>query len=132
MAGFFEQLSDEDKQIVRSWSKTAKNSQHSRDIPAELFIGAKLGYYYGWQALIAFKLGYIIVEDINEKNEKVYIKAPYTFDDAVADVRSAEKVNYRVLVDNGDIIASANVASRDKDWTRKTIEYTNKIRKEMS
>ena len=132
MAGFFEQLSDKDKEVVRSWSKTAKNSQHERDIPAELFIGAKLGYYYGWQALIAFKLGYIIVEDVNDKGEKVYIKAPYTFEDAIADVRSAEKVNYRVLIDNGNIIASANVASRDKDWATKTIKYTNKIRKEMS
>lgn len=132
MAGFFEQLSDKDKEIVKSWSKSAKTSRHERDIPAELFIGAKLGYFYGWEALIAFKLGYIIVEDIRENGEKVLVKVPYTFDEAVADVRSAEKVNYRVLVDNGDIIASANVASRDKDWTRKTIEYTNKIRKEMS
>lgn len=132
MAGFFEQLSDKDKEVVRSWSRTAKSSQHERDIPAELFIGAKLGYYYGWQALIAFKLGYIVVEDINEKGERFYYKAPYTFDDAVADVRSAEKVNYRVLIDNGDIIASARVASGNRDWAEKTIKYTNKIRKEIS
>ena len=102
--------------------------QGKRDIPPELFIGAKLGFYYGWQALIAFKLGYITTID----DEGKPLKIPYTFDDAVADVRSAEKVNYRNLIDSGDIIASANVASRDKNWATKTIEYTNKLRKEYN
>lgn len=128
MAGLFEQLSDKDKAIVRSWSRNAQSSKHERDIPPELFIGAKLGFYYGWQALIAFKLGYITTVDDEGKT----IKIPYTFDDAVADVRSAEKVNYRNLIDSGDIIASANVASRDKNWATKTIEYTNKLRKEYN
>lgn len=128
MAGLFEQLSDKDKATVRSWSRNAQSSKHERDIPPELFIGAKLGFYYGWQALIAFKLGYITTIDDNGKT----IKIPYTFDDAVADVRSAEKVNYRNLIDSGDIIASANVASRDKNWATKTIEYTNKLRKEYN
>lgn len=128
MAGLFEQLSDEDKAKVRSWSRNAQSSRHERDIPPELFIGAKLGFYYGWQALIAFKLGYITTIDDEGKT----IKIPYTFDDAVADVRSAEKVNYRNLIDSGDIIASANVASRDRNWATKTIEYTNKLRKEYN
>lgn len=128
MAGLFEQLSDEDKAKVRSWSRNAQSSRHERDIPPELFIGAKLGFYYGWQALIAFKLGYITTIDDEGKPQKI----PYTFDDAVADVRSAEKVNYRNLIDSGDIIASANVASRDRNWATKTIEYTNKLRKEYN
>lgn len=128
MAGLFEQLSDEDKAKVRSWSRNAQSSRHERDIPPELFIGAKLGFYYGWQALIAFKLGYITTID----DEGKPLKIPYTFDDAVADVRSAEKVNYRNLIDSGDIIASANVASRDRNWATKTIEYTNKLRKEYN
>lgn len=128
MAGLFEQLSDEDKAKVRSWSRNAQSSRHERDIPPELFIGAKLGFYYGWQALIAFKLGYITTID----DEGKPLKIPYTFDDAVADVRSAEKVNYRNLIDSGDIIASANVASRDRSWATKTLEYTNKLRKEYN
>lgn len=128
MAGLFEQLSDEDKAKVRSWSRNAQSSRHERDIPPELFIGAKLGFYYGWQALIAFKLGYITTID----DEGKPLKIPYTFDDAVADVRSAEKVNYRNLIDSGDIIASANVASRDRNWATKTLEYTNKLRKEYN
>lgn len=128
MAGLFEQLSDEDKAKVRSWSRNAQSSRHERDIPPELFIGAKLGFYYGWQALIAFKLGYITTIDDEGKPQKI----PYTFDDAVADVRSAEKVNYRNLIDSGDIIASANVASRDRGWATKTLEYTNKLRKEYN
>lgn len=128
MASFFEQLSEEDKAKVRGWSRSARVSEHNRDIPPELFIGAKLGFYYGWEALIAFKLGYIVGIDDEGKPMKI----TYTFEDAIADVKSAEKVNYRNLIDSGDIIASANVSSRDSKWARNAINYTNKIRKEIN
>lgn len=128
MAGLLEQLSPEDQAKVKEWSKKAKTSVHERDIPPELFIGAKLGYYYGWEAKVAFGRGYNIGIDENGK----LIKIPYTFDEAVADVRSAEKVHYRKLIENGDIIASANISSRDKSWATETIKLTNKLRKEVS
>lgn len=128
MGSFYAELSDKDKETVKAWSERAKSSEHKRDIPPEYYIGAKLGFYYGWQALLAFKLGYVVGLDDNGKP----IKIPYTFNDAVADVRSAEKVNYRQLIDNGDIIASANIASRDTTWARNTIQRTNEIRKEIN
>lgn len=128
MAGLLEQLSPEDQAKVKEWSKKAKTSVHERDIPPELFIGAKLGYYYGWEAKVAFGRGYNIGIDENGK----LVKIPYTFDEAVADVRSAEKVHYRKLIENGDIIASANISSRDKNWATETIKLTNKLRKEVS
>lgn len=128
MAGLLEQLSPEDQAKVKEWSKKAKTSVHERDIPPELFIGAKLGYYYGWEAKVAFGRGYNIGIDENGK----LVQIPYTFDEAVADVRSAEKVHYRKLIENGDIIASANISSRDKNWATETIKLTNKLRKEVS
>lgn len=128
MAGLLEQLSPEDQAKVKEWSNKAKTSVHERDIPPELFIGAKLGYYYGWEAKVAFGRGYNIGIDENGK----LVKIPYTFDEAVADVRSAEKVHYRKLIENGDIIASANISSRDKNWATETIKLTNKLRKEVS
>lgn len=128
MPGLLEQLSPEDQAKVKDWSRKARTSVHERDIPPELFIGAKLGYYYGWEAKVAFGRGYNIGIDENGK----LVKIPYTFDEAVADVRSAEKVHYRKLIESGDIIASANISSRDKNWATETIKLTNKLRKEVS
>ena len=126
MAGLFEQLNAQDQAKVRSWSESARKSEHKRDIPPELFVGAKLGFYYGWEALLAFKLGYVITIDENGKS----IRIPYTFEDAVADATAADKVNYRNLIDNGDIIASANISSRNVEWAKSACQYSNKIRKE--
>lgn len=128
MAGFLEQLSEEDQAKVKAWSEKARRSEHERDIPPELFIGAKLGYYYGWEAKVAFGRGYNIGIDDDGK----LVKIPYTFTEAVADVRAAEKVHYRKLIENGDIIASANISSRDSHWASETIRITNQLRKEVS
>lgn len=128
MSGLLEQLSPEDQAKVKDWSRKARTSVHERDIPPELFIGAKLGYYYGWEAKVAFGRGYNIGIDDDGK----FVKIPYTFEEAVADVRSAEKVHYRKLIESGDIIASANISSRDKNWATETIKLTNKLRKEVS
>lgn len=127
MAGLFEQLSEEDKAKVRKWSENARHSSYSRDIPPELYIGAKLGFFYGWEAKVAFGRGYNIGIDEDGK----FVQIPYTFEEAVADVRAAEKVQYRKLIENADIIASANISSRDSNWAKATIEYTNKLRKEL-
>ena len=128
MAGLLEQLSEEDKAKVRSWREQAQNPKHKTDIPYELYICAKLGFYYGWDAMLAFKLGYIMGYDDDMKQ----VKIPYTLDEAVADVRSAEKVNYRNMIDQSDFIASANISSRDRDWAKSAIQYSNKIRKELN
>lgn len=128
MAGLLEQLSADDQAKVKSWREQAQNPKHQGDIPPELFICAKLGFYYGWDAMLAFKLGYIIGYD----DEMKPVKIPYTFDEAVADVKSAEKVNYRNIIDQGDIIASANISSRDKQWAKGVIDYSNKIRKDIN
>lgn len=128
MAGFYEQLSEEDKAKVDSWSRNAKKSLHDRDIPPELFIGAQLGMYYGWEARVAFGLGYIIGIDDDGK----LCKIPYTFKQAVADVKAADKVHYRRLVDNGDIIAAANISSRNSTYARNAINYSNELRKKAN
>ena len=126
--GLFEQLNEEDKAKVRSWADNAKNPRHDGDIPPELFIAAKLGYYYGWEARLTFGRGYSIGIDDDGKP----IKIPYTWEEAVADVKAADKVHYRNLIDNSEIIASANLCStRSKDYARSAIDYSNKVRKEV-
>lgn len=125
--GLFDQLNEDDKAKVRVWAENAKKPKHDGDIPPEFFIGAKLGFYYGWEARLAFGRGYTIGIDDDGK----FIKIPYTFTEAVADVKAAEKVHYRNLIDNADFIASANVSSKSQGYAKSAIDYTNKIRKEV-
>lgn len=128
MSGLLEKLNEEDREKVKSWGNQAKNPTHKTDIPPELFICAKLGFYYGWEAMKAFKLGYIVGydEDMNP------VKIPYTLDEAVADVKSAEKVNYRNLLDQSDFIGVANRCAKDNDWAMQRAKYANQIRKEIN
>ena len=128
MAGLLEQLSEEDREKVQSWTSKVKNPKHEQDIPTELFICSKLGYYYGWQAVETFMRGYIIAHDDNMKP----YKAPFTLDDAIALIKGAEKVAYVNMLNNGDIQASANVSSRNSEWAKANIEYTNRLRKEYN
>lgn len=125
--GFFEQLNASDKAKVRSWAENAKNPKHDGDIPPEFFIGAKLGFYYGWEARVAFGRGYTIGIDENGNFERI----PYTFEEAVADVKAAEKVHYRTLIDNADFIASANISSSNNSYRKSAVDFSNKIRKEV-
>lgn len=125
--GLLEKLSPQDQATVRGWAERAKNPKHETDIPPELFIGAKLGIYYGWEARVAFGRGYIIGLD----DEGKWCKIPYNFDMAVADVRAAEKVLYKQMIANGDIVASANVACRSKDYAQGAINFANSIKGEI-
>lgn len=128
MAGFLEKLSEADKAKVASWGKSARNPKYDQDIPPEFFVAAKLGMFYGWEARVAFALGYIVGLDDDNKP----IKIPYTFDMAVADVKAAEKVHYRRMIDDGDIKAAANIGANGEDFAKYIVEYSNKIRRETS
>lgn len=125
--GLLEQLSEQDRETVKGWAESAKKPKYNTDIPPELFIGAKLGIYYGWEARVSFGRGYVIGIDDDGK----LIKLPYTFENAVADVKAAEKVFYRQMMDKGDIYASANLACKDRNYAESAIKFSNQVRKEI-
>lgn len=127
MSSFYEQLSQEDKRIVDGWVEKATTSQYKRDIPYELYIKAQLGYFYGWQAIVAFARGYEI--GLDEKGN--YIKLPYTLADAVADVKAAEKVHYRYSMENADFNAISNVSIQNADYGKAVANWANEKRKEL-
>lgn len=128
MAKLYDLLSDEDKQKVDQWAEDRKRSKYAREIPPELYLAAELGYYYGWEAKVAFTRGYMIGIDDDGK----YVKLPYTFKDAVADVKAARKVKYRQIVDSGEIAAAANISSRSTEYAKGAVKFSNKVREEIS
>ena len=125
--GLLDKLSEEDRKIVEGWAERAKKPKYETDIPPELFIGAKLGIYYGWEARLTFGRGYSIGIDDDGK----LIKLPYTFEDAVADVKAAEKVYYKQMIANSDLIASANIACKSRDYASGAIKFANAVKKEV-
>lgn len=127
MSSFYAQLNQEDKQIVDGWVEKATTSQYKRDIPYELYIKAQLGYFYGWQAIVAFARGYEIGLDDNGK----YVRLPYTLEDAVADVKAAEKVHYRYAMENADFNAISSASIHNEKYGKAVADWANAKRKEL-
>lgn len=127
MANLYDILSDEDKRKVDQWTEERKYSKHAREIPPELYTAAELGYYYGWEAKVAFARGYIIGIDDDGK----LIKIPYTFKEAVADVRAARKVKYRQIIDSSEITVAANISSRNDKYAEGAVRFANKVKNEI-
>lgn len=125
MRNLLDLMTPEDRETVKKWAEEKKNPKHKTDIPAPLFICAQLGYYYGWGAVVDFKRGYHIGYD-----EKGNIKR-YAFglEEAVGLIKAAEKVNYRIKLDEGKINAAANVSSHDKKYASRNKDYVNELAK---
>lgn len=90
MRGLYESLSAKDRAKVDSWVKARKEPQHDRDIPTEFYLMAELGFYYGWEAVRDFRRGFTLSYDAKGKQTNL----SFTFEDAVAFVEAAKKVQY--------------------------------------
>ena len=127
MSSFYATLNEEDKRTVDGWAEKARRSEYKRDIPYELYIKAQLGYFYGWQAMMAFARGY----EIGVDDEGNYIKLPYTFEDAVADVKAAEKVHYRYAMESADFNALSDASIQNAEYGKAVAKWANEKRKEL-
>lgn len=121
-----DKLTPEDRALVKSWGEERRNSKYKRDIPPELYLIAQLGYYYGWQAVVDYRRNYHEGIDDNGKP----CRLGFSYDDAVALVKAAEKVHYKIMLDSGRIDAANNVSSSDKKFSKHNADYVNRIAKE--
>jgi hypothetical protein len=80
-------------------------------INPELYVLAELGYYYGWGAVEAFKRGWI--EDFREQDGR-RLKCAFTLEEAVALCRAAQKVAYRKLLEEGDVMLRNRFVKGDR------------------
>lgn len=124
MVKFSELLSEEDRKKSEQWAAERLSPKHKTEIPPEFYTIAELGYYYGWGAVEAFYRGYI--EDWDEKGNR--IKLAFPLSKAMGFIKAAKKFNYRRIVDEGDIMAAANISSRDTNYAKNAVKYSNKVR----
>lgn len=127
MPNLLDLMTEEDRQLVKKWAVERKTPKHKQDIPMPLFLAAQLGYYYGWDAVVDYRRGYHI--GIEAGIPKRYA---FTFEDAVALVKAAEKLHYLLKLDEGRIHAATQVSSGDKKYAKANAEYVNQIVKSVN
>src|SRR5690606_30506734 len=85
-------MSPEDRQkaIIKAEKRLERRKTQSLDVSPEMFIVAELGYYFGWEAVVAIKRGFITTYD-----EKMNLKkSTFTLEEALALIEGAKKVWY--------------------------------------
>lgn len=73
--------------------------QHARkslDITPEIYLVAEMGYYFGWEAVMAIRRGYTVVPGANEKEV-------FTLEEAQVLLEGARKVWYSKLVEESQV-----------------------------
>lgn len=105
---------DRQKTIERGQKRMEKTKTKSHDVSPEMYLIAEMGYYFGWDAILAVKRGYI--ENLNAKNE--IVKETFTLEEMNALVEAARKVWRTKLYEQsyGTAVASSSkYASNPKD-----------------
>ena len=71
-------MSPEDKQkaIAKGKKRMERSKTQTLDVSPEMFVIAELGYYFGWEAVVAIKRGFITTYDdkMNLKKVHLYIR----------------------------------------------------------
>lgn len=82
-----------DKAIERGKRRMARQqSRKHLDVTPEIYLVSELGYYFGWEAVLAVRRGYTVVPGTNEKEI-------FTLEEAQVLLEGARKVWYSKLVE---------------------------------
>lgn len=137
MPNLLDLMTVEDRATVRRWAEERKTPKYKQDIPVPLYVCAQLGYYYGWAAVMDYRRGYSIGyepeldEHKNPTGNLKMVRYAFELEDAVGLIKAAEKVHYKLALDNGRIDAATNVSSNDKKYAKANAEYVNRIAKNV-
>lgn len=83
-------MSEDDKLIVQNWAVEKLRPKYPQDIPIPYYTLAELGRYFGWEAVVDLKRGY----HIGIKQDGTAERVRFTFEEATALIKAAEKVEY--------------------------------------
>ncbi len=103
---------ERDKAIERGRRRMDRQrTKRGLDVSPEIYIVAEFGYYFGWEAVLAIKRGYI--ERIGPDDS--IIKDPFTLDEALVLLEGARKVWYSKLTEQGHAALIANTSVYNKN-----------------
>lgn len=107
-------MSPEDKQkaIAKGKKRMERSKTQTLDVSPEMFVIAELGYYFGWEAVVAIKRGFITT--YNDKMELK--KSTFTLEEALALIEGAKKVWYSKVIDtaHGQFIAHRSTQVKEQ------------------
>ena len=107
-------MSPEDKQkaIAKGKKRMERSKTQTLDVSPEMFVIAELGYYFGWEAVVAIKRGFITTYD-DKMNLK---KSTFTLEEALALIEGAKKVWYSKVIDtaHGQFIAQRSAQEKEQ------------------
>lgn len=84
--------------LEKAEKRLARRSSKAGSVSTELYIVAQLGYYYGWEAVLAIRRGYTTTHKM-EGGVSVTEREPFYLDEAIALIEAADKVWYTKQVD---------------------------------
>lgn len=122
MANLYDLMTDEDKAIVKNWAIERQTRKYKTDVPMPFFVAAQLGFYYGWEAVLAFRRGFTVrLDSFKDKDGSIHlrtVKESFTLEEATALIKAAEKVDYLKKTENSKILMAHEASNTDKQWSR--------------
>ena len=79
--------------------RKAKEAQE-HEVPYSWFVTAQLGYYLGWEAVMAIRNGYTITKDVDRAGKVIHVKNVFTLEEAMMLIDACRKVWSSQVVDN--------------------------------
>lgn len=127
MANLLDIMRPEDRQKVAKWARERRERAKRANIPSGLQLCAKLGYFYGWEAVVDFRRGYHLGLD----GHGHWKRLRFSLEDAHALVNAAERLHYQLKLNEGRIHAANSVSAADKNWAKQNAEWVNRLREEI-
>lgn len=91
---------ERERALDRAKKRQEKNrSRKGLDVSPEIFMVAKAGIYFGWDAVMAIRRGYTIDPDIDENGNLIYRKNILGLDEVMVILEGADKVRYSQLIE---------------------------------
>jgi hypothetical protein len=102
------------RRIERNKAKKGLN------VSPEIFLVAEMGYYFGWEAVMAIRRGYTVVPGTNNKEV-------FTLEEATVLLEGAKKVWYSKLIEQAHVgVVSNSFNSSSKSFDNAITPFVDK------
>lgn len=86
---------EREKALERAARRNTTRKGKNVAVSPEMFLVGEMGYYFGWEAILAVRRGYTVTFDSNGKP----VKEPFSLEEAEVLIEAAKKVWYSKIVD---------------------------------